>query len=216
MLVVDHRFDSIPVGRPAVGSVGGARPALLSSRSISPHGGDERGEAFHRGEIAHVDLERQEGVAELVLQLLEPLAAPSGADRPPAAADELARRGLAEAGGRAGDQDRLHRVPSSSSRRASTRSSGLHAKFLGDRQEIRLVRFEEAQQRGEQRRLAGTAAELIRPDSGQVEEPMRPPFVAERCRKRGEGERDRIGWTWGSHGLETARRAERECNWRRS
>ena len=59
------------------------------------------------------------------------------------------------------------------------------------------MRFEEAKQRGEQRRVAGPARELIRPDSGQVEEPLRPAFVAERCRKRGEGKRHRIIWCLG-------------------
>ena len=186
------------------GSVGGARPALLSSRSISPHGGVELGEAFDRVAVAHVDLERQEGVAELLLKLSQPVAAAAGADRLPAAGDELARRGLAEAGGRAGDQDRLHHaLLRSSSRRASTSVSGFTPSCLGDGEQIGLVRLEEAQQRGEKRRIARSAPKLVCPDSGQVEEPLRPAFVAKRCRKRGKGEsvRDRLASAV-RHGLE--------------
>ena len=65
---------------------------------------------------------------------------------------------------------------------------------FGDGQQVRLMRFEEAQQRGEQRGFARLRPQLICPDSGQVEEPLRPPLVAERCRKRGEGKRDRVIW----------------------
>jgi hypothetical protein len=42
------------------------------------------------------------------------------------------------------------------------------------------VRFKEADQRREQGRLARARAKLLRPNSGQVEEPLRPPAVAER------------------------------------
>src|SRR4029079_18266060 len=71
---------------------------------------------------AHVDLERQERIAELVLQLAQPIAAATGAHRAPAARDELARRRFAETGGGAGDQDGFHRHSStgpSSARRAA-------------------------------------------------------------------------------------------------
>ena len=39
------------------------------------------------------------------------------------------------------------------------------------------MRFEKADQRREQRRLARSRAQLICPDSGQVQEPPRAPFV---------------------------------------
>ena len=52
------------------------------------------------------------------------------------------------------------------------------------------MRFEECDQRGEQAGSAARAPKFVRPDSGQFEEPPRPPFVAERCRKCGEGERN--------------------------
>lgn len=47
------------------------------------------------------------------------------------------------------------------------------------------MRFEEGDERREQHRVGRPVPELIRPDSGQVEEPPRPPIVAKRCGKRG-------------------------------
>jgi hypothetical protein len=44
------------------------------------------------------------------------------------------------------------------------------------------MRFEERDECGKERRFAGAAAELICPDSGQVEEPLRPTRIAKRCR----------------------------------
>jgi two-component system cell cycle response regulator DivK len=69
------------------------------------------------------------------------------------------------------------------------------------------VRFEETQQRGEKRRISGPGAKLVRPDSGQVEEPLRPPPAAERCGERGKGESNRIVWTRVRKHLDTAARA---------
>jgi len=42
------------------------------------------------------------------------------------------------------------------------------------------MRFEEADQRHEQTGLACSRTKLVRPDSGQVEEALRPPVIAER------------------------------------
>jgi hypothetical protein len=55
-----------------------------------------------------------------------------------------------------------------------------NAKLLRDDQEVRLMRFEEADQRREKRRLARSCAKLVRPNSGQVEKPLRPSPVAKR------------------------------------
>ena len=66
---------------------------------------------------------------------------------------------------------------------------GANANLLGNREQIGLMRFEESDQRGKQRRIVRPAAKLVCPDSGQVKEPLRPAFVRKRRRKSGEGER---------------------------
>ena len=66
--------------------------------------------------------------------------------------------------------------------------------------------FEEPQDLGEKRRIAGPVPQLVGPDSGQVEEPPRPPLGAKSYSKRTEGKRHRIFWQviWypDCHGLE--------------
>ena len=66
------------------------------------------------------------------------------------------------------------------------------------------MRLQETQERSKKRGFAGSAAKLIRPNSGQVEQSLRPAVVAERCRKRGEGNHHRVIWRLGCHSLETA------------
>ncbi len=69
------------------------------------------------------------------------------------------------------------------------------------------MRLEKPQESGKKRRFRGSLAQLICPDSGQIEEPAGPAFVAERCCQRGK--RQRLGvlwyvvWTWARHGLRT-------------
>ena len=63
---------------------------------------------------------------------------------------------------------------------------GLHINCRGDGHEVRLVAFEEAKQCGEQRRIPCSRPQFVSPDSGQVEEPLRPTLIAERCRQSGE------------------------------
>ena len=77
----------------------------------------------------------------------------------------------------------------------------LAAKLLRNREQVRLMGFEEAQERGEKRRIVQPAPELVGPDSGQVEKALRPTFVPERCRERGEGNSRGIIWCWVRHGL---------------
>jgi len=60
--------------------------------------------------------------------------------------------------------------------------SGRNAKVFGNGDEIRLKGLQEPEHRGKQLWVARLALQFIRPDSGQVEEPLRPTFVAERCR----------------------------------
>ncbi len=57
------------------------------------------------------------------------------------------------------------------------------------------MRFEEPQQRGKDLRIVRLGTKLVCPDSGQIEEPLRPSLVAERCRKRGKGKSNRVNWT---------------------
>ena len=46
------------------------------------------------------------------------------------------------------------------------------------------MRFEEDEQSGQQPRIAGARAKVLSPDSGQVEEPLRPSRFIERCGQR--------------------------------
>ena len=59
---------------------------------------------------------------------------------------------------------------------------GLRAKLLRDREQVGLVSLEETQQRGEKRWLRRSAPELLSPDSGQIDEPLRPTLLTKRCR----------------------------------
>ena len=54
------------------------------------------------------------------------------------------------------------------------------------------MRFEEAEQRREQVRLAGARTQLVSPDSGQIDEPLRPTLLTERCGKRAKREGDGV------------------------
>ena len=64
--------------------------------------------------------------------------------------------------------------------------------------------FEKFEQRGQQPWLTGALPELVCPDSGQVEEALRPPRLIERCGKRRERESTwvgGIGWRLAVQGL---------------
>ena len=54
------------------------------------------------------------------------------------------------------------------------------------------MRFEEAEQRREQVRLSGALTKLFSPDSGQVDEPLRPTLFTKRCGKRAKREGDGV------------------------
>ena len=73
------------------------------------------GQALDRRTVAHVDLERQEILAEFLGQGPQPVAAPACADHPPATVREPLGRRAAEARGRASDEDGLHCCSSLSS-----------------------------------------------------------------------------------------------------
>ena len=77
------------------------------------------------------------------------------------------------------------------------------------------MRLEETNEGAKQRRLAGPRPQLVCPDSGQVDEPLSPPHVAERCRKCGERQGEGIIWLGRQQVLDT-RLVVKEANWRRS
>lgn len=52
--------------------------------------------------------------------------------------------------------------------------------------------FEKPDQRLKQGRVQGPGAQLIRPNSGHIEEPLRPARVGERCAKRKKSKCDGI------------------------
>ena len=87
-------------------------------------------------------------------------------------------------------------------------NAGLDANLPGDREQVRLVCLEETQQSREERRIGSSGAQLIRPDSGQIEEALRPAFGPERCRKRGQRKSERVVWTWALQHVDTAKRAK--------
>ena len=56
------------------------------------------------------------------------------------------------------------------------------AKLSRDGDKIGLMGLQEPQQCSEQYRIGGSAFQLIRPNSGQIDEPLRPPVATKRCR----------------------------------
>ena len=215
---VDHRLDPLPVG--VRQRVGRRRKAGIVEQQVdlAPRR-RQLGQAFDRLAVAHVDLERQEGVAKLLLKLC---AAGRRAGRcrstfqPPA--DELARRGFAEARGRAGDQDGLvMALLPSSSRRASTRSAGANAKLLGDRDADRAHAL-----RGSAISAASSAGSPALRRSSSVPIPVRsrnrcarrssPSVAASAARARALG----IVWRLARHCLQMPMSELKEANWPRS
>ena len=71
----------------------------------------------------------------------------------------------------------------------------LNAKLLRNAHQVRLVRLEEAQKRSEKVGITSPGTKLAGPNSGQVDEPLGPPVITKRCRKRSESKRDCIVWT---------------------
>jgi two-component system cell cycle response regulator DivK len=63
------------------------------------------------------------------------------------------------------------------------------------------VCFEETEQGREKRRLIGPAPELVRPNSGQINEPLRPTLAPKRCRQRGQGKSHRVIVVCALHGV---------------
>lgn len=66
--------------------------------------------------------------------------------------------------------------------------------------------FEEVEQGDEQVRVGRAFAKLPSPDSGQVEEALGPLRLIERCCKRRQSERDRVGWSLNVQGVDCVAR----------
>ena len=70
------------------------------------------------------------------------------------------------------------------------------------------MRFEEADQRRKQSRLAGARTKLVCVDSGQVEETLSPAPIAKRCAKRTKSNGNGVVWTWRVHDPRYCSKAE--------
>ena len=159
------------------------------------------------GNVTHVDLEREECIAEFLLQAAQAVSAAARADRVPAAGHELARGRLAEAGRRAGYQYRFgHLVFSLRARsRACYEDIGRNAKLPCHFEKSGSCASRKRRRAASRPGSSTRCRELVSPDSGQVEKTAGPPLVAERCRKSGEGKGDRIVWIFpGLHDLDNA------------
>jgi two-component system cell cycle response regulator DivK len=84
----------------------------------------------------------------------------------------------------------------------------LNAKLLRNVDQVGLMRLQKANQGGEKAGLTGARAKLLCIDSGQVEETLSPPLIAERCCKRAKGNGEGVVWTWGVHDLRYGFKAE--------
>ena len=93
---------------------------------------------------------------------------------------------------------------------------GRNAKLLRNGDEIRLMRFEKAYDGREKPGFADPSTQLVCPDSGQVDEPLSPPIVTQRCRKRGKGDSLRVSWRMIEQSLTFSRKLVGGANWPRS
>jgi two-component system cell cycle response regulator DivK len=86
----------------------------------------------------------------------------------------------------------ISEVQRSSLRRASTRAAGRRADLVGAGEEVRLVRFQKGEDRGQSRRLAEARAKLLGREAGQREEALGAAVVAQGPAQGGERERGGI------------------------
>lgn len=64
------------------------------------------------------------------------------------------------------------------------------------------MRFEKCDEAGEQCGVGRPPPKLVCLDSGQVQEPLRAPFVGKRRRERGKSESIRVVWRLERHRLD--------------
>ena len=198
------------------GAVGGARPALLSSRSTSPHGGDSFARLSTASRSRMSISSGRKASPSSSCKLAQAVRASSGPDHVPAPVMNVSPK-RAEAGGCSRDQDRLgHAVPSISTAAARHEGFRLYSDGFTNGDQIGLMRLEESQSGREQRRVAGPAPQLLCLDSGQCEEPLRAPFVGNRRPKRGKSETIGVVWRLERHRLDRPDERAREAIWPRS
>ena len=92
----------------------------------------------------------------------------------------------------------------------------LHANRLRDVDQVRLVRLEESEERRKQRRLSSPQPQLLSPDSGQFDEPLRPTLAPKRCRKCGQGKYHWVIVVGALQRVRTRLKGNREATWPRS
>ncbi len=73
--------------------------------------------------------------------------------------------------------------------------------LLRNGEQVRLVGFEEADQRHQEFQIGRSRPEFVCPDSGQVEEPSGPPFVGHSRPQRHQRQSVRISWRVIAHSL---------------
>ena len=113
---VDDRVERLLLGVLQIAHRRG-EPGIVEQQVDAAERFGKRGE--RRSEpigVAHVEHQRVESVSDLRRQLVEPVTAAAGADDLPARSSELARRGGADSGGRAGDEGGLGHFSSSRSK----------------------------------------------------------------------------------------------------
>ena len=91
-----------------------------------------------------------------------------------------------------------------------------NSKLGGNRKEIRLVRLEEAKKRRKQCRIRCPLSQLSDPNSGHIEESLRPSCVTKRCGKRGKRKDNRILMVFAQQGLSDGPRRSKGRIWPRS
>ncbi len=116
---IDHSVDRVLVGVLQAThrrSEAGIVDQQVDRTGIGGHG-------FEGGGVAHVEIDPAKVLAQFAFKRGEPLGAAAGADHAPAGRDELARGGLADPGGGAGDENIVHFKRSNSQSQAVGQSS---------------------------------------------------------------------------------------------
>ena len=77
-----------------------------------------------------------------------------------------------------------------------------HPKVPGDRDKVRLMRLEEAQQSSQQDRIVRSLSQIGRIDAAEGEKPLGEPLIGEAGSERAQPEQGRVVWRGACHGIE--------------